>query len=151
MDLGRLIERKLAEARDAGAFDHLPRKGPLDLDDNSSVPEDERLAMHVLRSNDVLPEWIEEDKAVRAKLDEARAAIGRAYRWRQRHLARAQSAEERIRIEREWHRARAKFERDVEEINRDIFHYNLRAPSPAVQRLPLRLSEEYERLERMTT
>ncbi len=49
-------------------------------------------------------------------------------------------------MEQAWLRARAQFEQAVAEINRDIFHFNLRAPSPAVQRLPLRLQEEYERL-----
>lgn len=149
MNLGRLIEQKLKEAHEAGKFDNLPRKGRLDLSEDDGVPEDERLAMHLLKSNDFLPAWIEEDKALRDKLAEARSALYRAYAWRRRRLAQATQASERNRIEREWERARTKFERDVEEINRDIFHFNLRAPSSAVHRLPLRLQEEYARLERV--
>ena len=149
MNLGRLIERKLQEAREAGAFDHLPRKGRLDLGDDTGVPEDERLAMHMLKSNDLLPAWIEEDKALRAKLVEARGALYRAYVWRRRRLAQTSHPEDRKRIEQEWGQARRLFEQNIAEINRDIFHFNLRAPSTAVHRLPLRLQEEYERLERM--
>ncbi len=149
MNLGRLIEQKLKEAREAGQFDNLPRKGRLDLSEDDGAPEDERLAMHLLKANDFLPAWIEEDKALRERLAAARGALYRAYAWRRLRLARAAHASERSRIEREWERARAKFEREVEEINRDIFHFNLRAPSSAVHRLPLRLREEYDRLERM--
>lgn len=149
MDLSRLIEQKLREACEAGKFDNLPRRGRLDLSEDDLVPEDERLAMRLLKSNDFLPAWIEEDKALREKLANARGALYRAYAWRHRRLARVMQPDERDRIEREWARARAKFEHDVEEINRDIFHFNLRAPLSVVHRLPLRLREEYARLERM--
>ncbi|GIV84547.1 MAG: hypothetical protein KatS3mg052_1554 [Candidatus Roseilinea sp.] len=148
MNFSRLIEQKLKEAREAGQFDNLPQKGRLDLGEDDGVQEDERLAMHLLKSNDVLPAWIEEDKALREKLAAARGALYRAYAWRRLRLAQATQASERSRIEREWERARAKFEREVEEINRDIFHFNLRAPSSVVHRLPLRLREEYDRLRR---
>lgn len=149
MNFGRLVEHKLQEAREQGKFDHLPRKGRLDLSEEDAVPEDERLAVHLLKSNDVLPAWIEDDKMLREKLTNARGALYHAYVRRSRRLAQAAHAGERDRIEREWQQARMKFERDVEEINRDIFHFNLRAPSPSVYRLPLRLHEEYARLERM--
>jgi hypothetical protein len=149
MNLGRLVEQKLQEAREAGAFDHLPRRGRLDLGDDAGIPEEERLAMHLLKSNDLLPAWIEEDKALRSRLVEARAALYRAYAWRCRRLAQTSHPEDRRRIEQEWSQARKQFEQDVAEINRDIFHFNLRAPSMAVHRLPLRLQEEYERLERL--
>ncbi len=150
MNLGQLIEQKLKEARESGVFDNLPRKGRLDLGENEGIPEDERLAMHLLKTNGFLPAWIEEDKALRAKLLEARRALYRAYAWRRRRLSQADSAGERNRIEQEWRRACARFEQAVADINRDIFHFNLRAPSTAVQRLPLRVREEYERLEKMT-
>jgi len=44
MDLARLIEQKLQEAHEAGAFDALSRKGQLDLDDVAHVPEEDRMA-----------------------------------------------------------------------------------------------------------
>lgn len=146
MDLGRLIEKKLQEARESGAFDRLPRKGRLDLGDDDYVSEDERLAMHLLKSNGFLPEWIEEDKALREKLQASRAALARAYARHERRHASAADASDRAHAEHEWQAARARFEASIAEINRDIFHFNLRAPSLAVQRLPLRASEEYCKL-----
>lgn len=148
MDWSRLVERLIAEARDRGAFSNLPRKGALQLDEEGFVPEDERLAVHLLKSSETLPAWIEEDKALRDKILAARTALVRAYRWREQRLSVAQTAEARAVIEAEWARARVRFESAVAEINKDIFEFNLRAPSLAVQRLPLRLSEEYARLER---
>lgn len=146
MDLGRLIEKKLQEARESGAFDRLPRKGRLDLGDDDHLPEDERLAMHLLKSNGFLPEWIEEDKALREKVHAARAALVRAYARRERQLAISADAGDRARAAEDWGAARARFEASIAEINRDIFHFNLRAPSLAVQRMPLRASEEYRTL-----
>lgn len=146
MDFSRVVEHLLAEARARGAFDNLPRRGPLNLDEDALVPEEERLAIHVLRSNDALPEWIEADKALREQIAEARAALARAYQHYRQQLALAQSAHERGYAEMRWARARTQFEAAVAQINRAIFEFNLRAPSTLVQRMPLRLSEEYARL-----
>ncbi|MCS6773160.1 MAG: DUF1992 domain-containing protein [Anaerolineae bacterium] len=148
MTWSRLVERLLAEAHERGAFSGLPRKGALTLDEDGFIPEDERLAVHLLKSSDALPAWIEEDKALRDKILSARDALVRAYRRRQQRLCTAQTPEARSAVEAEWDRARAQFERAVAEINKDIFEFNLRAPSAVVHRLPLRLSEEYARLER---
>ena len=143
-----MIERKLQEAREAGAFDALTRKGQLDLDDDAHVPEEDRLAMRLLKNNKMAPAWIEEDKGMREKLFAAREGITRAYARRLTMLAKAETAGERMAIEDEWMLAKSRFARSVDEINKDIFHFNLRAPSLAVHRMPIRLSEEMEKLER---
>jgi len=147
VNLGYLFERKWQAAREAGTLADLPQKGRLDLDDDALIPEEERLGMHILKSNDALPAWIEDDKALREKVAAARSALRRAYRWRQQRLATSNDPADRQRVEQAWLRARTQFEQAVAEINRDIFHFNLRVPSLAVQRLPLRLQEEYKRLE----
>jgi hypothetical protein len=146
MDLGRLIEKKLQEAREAGVFDRLPRKGRLDLGDEDGVPAEDRMAMHLLKINDMAPEWIEDDKALRARYHNARSALLQAYAMRERRLAAAEGAADRTHAEQAWKAARARFEQSIEEMNRDIFHFNLRAPSLAVHRMPLRASEEYRKL-----
>ena len=52
----RVVEERIREAQKAGAFDNLPGKGkPLQLEDMSWVPEDLRMAYHVLRNAHVLP------------------------------------------------------------------------------------------------
>lgn len=52
----RIVEERIQEAQRAGAFDDLPGKGrPLELEDLSWVPEDLRVAYHVLKNAHVLP------------------------------------------------------------------------------------------------
>ena len=52
----RVVEERIREAQKAGAFDNLPGKGkPLELEDLSWVPEDLRMAYHVLKNAHVLP------------------------------------------------------------------------------------------------
>jgi hypothetical protein len=148
MDWGKMIERKLQEAREAGAFDALSRKGQLDLDDDAHVPEEDRLAMRLLKNNNMAPAWIEEDKGVREKLYAARESITRAYARKLTMLAKAETAGERMAIDDEWLLAKSRFAQSVDEINKDIFNFNLRAPSLVVHRMPIRLSEEMEKLER---
>ncbi len=146
MNFNHLVERLLREAHERGDFARLPRKGRIDVDDDALVPEDERLAVRVLKNNDMAPAWIEEDKALREKLEQARASLRRAWAHYQRAVQRAETYADRSRAEQDWLRAKQQFESQIEELNRDIFHFNLRAPSPLVQRLPLRLSEEYARI-----
>ncbi len=146
MNFKHLVERLLREAQERGDFTRLPRMGRIELDDDALVPEDERLAVHVLKSNDMAPAWIEEDKALRERLAQGRAALRHAWERYQHALQHAQTYTERSRAEQDWQRAKQQFESLVEELNRDIFHFNLRAPSHLVQRLPLRLSEEYARI-----
>jgi len=52
----RIVEEKIVEAQKAGALDNLPGKGkPLELEDLSWVPEDLRVAYHILKNAHVLP------------------------------------------------------------------------------------------------
>ena len=52
----RLAEQRILEAQRKGEFDALAGKGkPLELEDHSDVPEDLRMAYHVLKNARVLP------------------------------------------------------------------------------------------------
>jgi len=54
--LDSLVEERIKAAQQEGAFDNLPGKGkPLNLDDDSSVPEDLRLTFKVLKNANCLP------------------------------------------------------------------------------------------------
>ena len=143
MDWGKLIEQKIREAQEAGEFDNLPKKGQLDYSDESGIPEDMRLAMRMLKAQGFAPDWIEQDKALRTRLDHARQAIARSWLWYKSRLNQALSGEERTLADHEWKRARDQFEETIGQINREVFNFNLRVPSIHLQRLPLRLSEEY--------
>jgi len=68
--LQEIIERKIKEAQEKGEFDNLPGKGePLKLDDDSSVPEDLRLAYKILKNADCLPPELELKKEIRQMED----------------------------------------------------------------------------------
>lgn len=55
-----IAEEKILEAQRTGAFDNLPGKGkPLKMEDLSWVPEDLRMAYHILRNARVLPPEVE--------------------------------------------------------------------------------------------
>ena len=55
-----LIERRIDEARRAGAFDDLPGAGrPLELDDDRLVPEELRVAWRILKNAGFVPPEVE--------------------------------------------------------------------------------------------
>jgi hypothetical protein len=54
--LRKLAEDRIEEAQREGLFDNLPGKGkPLNLDDDSGVPEDLRLTFKILKNSNCLP------------------------------------------------------------------------------------------------
>jgi hypothetical protein len=65
-----IIEQKIKEAQEKGEFDNLPGKGkPLNLEDDSRVPEDLRLAYKILKNADCLPPELELKKEIRQMED----------------------------------------------------------------------------------
>jgi len=66
----KIVERKIREAQEAGAFDDIPGSGqPLDLEDDANVPDDLRLAYKVLKNADCLPPEIQLRKEIRQMED----------------------------------------------------------------------------------
>src|SRR5262245_35865227 len=54
--LKKIAEDRIRAAQDEGVFDNLPGKGkPLDLDDESGIPEDMRLTFKILKNAGCLP------------------------------------------------------------------------------------------------
>jgi len=63
--LHRIVEERIQRAQEDGAFDNLPNKGkPLNLDDDSAIPEDLRLAFKVLKNAGCLPMEMELRKEI---------------------------------------------------------------------------------------
>jgi hypothetical protein len=84
--LDAIVEERIKSAQQEGAFDNLPGKGkPLNLDDDSGVPEDLRLTFKVLKNANCLPlelelrkEFFNLRKLLNAAIDEpARREIRR--------------------------------------------------------------------------
>ena len=66
----RVVEERIREAQKNGAFDNLPGQGkPLQLEDQSLVPEDLRMAYHILKNAHVLPPEAEVQKEIHALQD----------------------------------------------------------------------------------
>ena len=134
------VDQQIREAQERGEFEDLPGMGqPLDLTPNPFAKGQE-IAFKVLQDAGFAPDWIELDKAVRDKLEKARAALGRSWMWREARLAElADQADkgalaEQQRVQAGWQQAVASFIEEVESINKDIAGLNLKVPSPQFQR-----------------
>ena len=123
----RGIEEIIRKARESGAFDNLPGKGkPLRWEDESMVPEDQRMTNRILRENGYTLDWI----ALGQDLD-------RDYEKVRARLAQARQAFDDGRLGAEgWNRAREQYVEDVRALNRRVIGYNLRVPSPQLGRKP---------------
>ena len=66
----RVVEERIREAQKDGAFDNLPGQGkPLQLEDQSLVPEDLRMSYHILKNAHVLPPEAEVQKEIHTLQD----------------------------------------------------------------------------------
>ncbi len=131
------VEKSIREAMDRGEFENLPGAGkPLDLHRDPNLPEDWETAFKLLRDAGFAPDWIEQDKEIRA----ARAKLLEPF---QKYLARARPSLA-DRAEREA-RLIADFRHAAAELNRQIDLFNLKAPSPRVHHARIRIEEEVEK------
>ena len=63
--LNKIAEDRIRSAQDEGVFDNLPGKGkPLNLEDETGVPEDMRLAFKILKNACCLPIEMEVRKEI---------------------------------------------------------------------------------------
>ncbi len=63
-------ERRIRAAQEEGAFDHLPGEGrPLELEDDSAVPGELRMAYKVLKNAGYLPPELADRKEINTILD----------------------------------------------------------------------------------
>ncbi len=134
-DTHSIAERKIQEAMADGAFDNLPGKGlPLDLDPDAGTPPELRAAHRILKNANVVPDWIQLDKDLRASIAECRGM--------------------RIELEmdcrklghREKQMAVQRYVTAMKSVNDDILKYNLLSPTCTQRHLPFRIEEEKARL-----
>ena len=155
MDVQRIVEEQLRKAREDGKFDHLPGHGqPLRLDENPFEDPAWQLANDMLKKNGFRPEWLEEDVAMRAELEDARQGLARSRAWRTAeleavgHRCAAADIERRVRAESEWRLAQERFRTRLGALNKAIFNYNLKVPSTRLQWLNLDIEAELQKLVR---
>lgn len=87
----RVAEERIREAQRDGAFDNLPGKGkPLELEDQSLIPEDLRMSYHILKNAHVLPPGAELRKEIQTLQDllkyvedeSERKAVAKEIEWK---------------------------------------------------------------------
>lgn len=147
------IDQEIREAQERGEFDNLVGRGkPIDLTPNPYAKGQE-LAFKVLKDAGYAPEWIELDKAIRQKLERARAVLLQQWEWRATRLGELSgqldswSKAEQRRVLAGWQRTVMAFELELEAINREIAELNLKAPSSGFHRSKLDLARELASLE----
>lgn len=132
-----VAERQILEAMERGDFDNLAGRGkPLDLSSPPHTPPESEIAFKLLRDAGFAPEWIEQDKEIRA----AKAAILKPF---ENYLRRTKAdRKDRSAIE---SRLIADFRKQALELNRLIDDFNLKAPSLSVHHTRIRIEEEIYR------
>jgi len=74
MVFDKLVDRRIRDAMSEGKFDHLPRRGAIDLDEYFKVPSDQRMGYSILKSAGFVPEEVE----LLREVDRLRNEIARA-------------------------------------------------------------------------
>lgn len=121
------LDKTIREARERGDLDNLPGKGkPIQWEDDSAVPDDQRLAHHMLKSAGFTLDWI----VVGKELDEEYAAL-------RRELERARAGRSAGSLDDAgWQSAASRFTEKVRALNRRIIGYNLRVPHERFNKRP---------------
>lgn len=131
-----LVERLIQEAMERGEFDDLPGKGkPLNLNDNPYLEPGQAWGFNWLKRNGFAPEWVERDKEIRKRLDDARHRLQIA--WQKQCNRQIDQAK--------WQAAVARFEAQLHTINQKIDDLNLIVPVVSLQRSRLRIEDELQR------
>ncbi len=82
--LQKIIEQKIQEAQMKGSFDDLPGKGkPLEIEDDSHVPEDLRLAYKILKNAGCVPPELTLKREIRQMEDLLETMSDEKERYRQ--------------------------------------------------------------------
>ena len=130
-----IAREKIEEKLRSGEWDNLPGKGkPLQLEDDSDVPEHLRLANKVLRDANVTPPWIDELR----ELDEHRLQV---LALRERAFAKARDIrsrnEEISPLLQQWQDAMLKF-------NKQVTAFEIKAPRGAERPQMFRVRDELQ-------
>ncbi len=147
-----IVEKQIREAMERGDFANLSGNGkPLDLNVNPFVPEEMRQAFRILENAGVAPDWIEQDKEIRAERLALEKILRDQARWQRERAALARSfAPDRIIAEYEQlTRSRdqiiSRFRERAVALNKSIDTFNLKAPNSRVHHTRIQIGSEIER------
>lgn len=145
------VERTIREAIERGEFDNPKGKGkPLDLGINPFVPEEMRQTFRILQNAGVAPDWIEQDKEIRAekheleKLLDDQARRMQERQVRSKNLAPDQLVAEHEHLLRSRHRVLTRYRERADALNKTIDVFNLKAPSGTLHRARVQVEREVQ-------
>jgi len=146
------VEKTIREAMERGDFDNLSGKGkPLDLDVNPFVPEELRQSFRILQNAGVAPDWIEQDKDIRAEKNALEMFLQKQARWFQSQQARLKSlapdrmVAEHERLTRSRDEILARYRDRAAALNKIIDMFNLKAPNGTRHHARIQIQEETEK------
>ena len=142
MDWMRIVgERKIKEAMDNGEFDDNPLKGqPLNLDEDASLPHEQRVVRKILKNAGALPQWMQMEVDIRRE----REAVEKARTRAGRILAQTHTPEARART---LARLRRELREQMDMVNTMILQYNMICPAGYARPFPsYNLNRETEQL-----
>jgi DnaJ family protein C protein 28 len=138
-----LVDKKIREAMEQGEFENLAGKGaPIDLSENPFEDPEWRTAHRLLRNAGFAPAWIEDRKDIDAELVTARMSLARTWTV----LQNARNTEHESSATTRWENALDSFRKKVEELNRRISAWNLKAPAVSFQRKRIDVEAELRQL-----
>jgi hypothetical protein len=147
-----IIEEQIRQAIERGDFDNLRGKGkPLNLGDDAFVPQDMRWAYKTMKDAGVAPEWIEENKEIRAELQRLKTLLDNQARWQRDNLAHAKRLAPYDMIKERQHIAEKRehtiqfFRERATALNQVIDTFNLKAPSVELHHARVRIDEEIQK------
>lgn len=145
-DFSDIVGLRIEEAMRRGAFDNLPGRGkPLNLERNPFVPEDQQMALNLLKNNDLEPAWISERADIQRAVAALRSDIHARAEQHRRDLAAGADAPARQRTDHTWQARLQKWEEAVAALNRRIEKWNLQRPVAHLELFKLRLADELSR------
>lgn len=138
------IEELIRQAIEEGKFDELPGKGqPFNMDENPYEDPEWRLAYRMLASSGFTLPWLETRREIEADLESARLSLRQARNWRASELRVNPNS---LNIEDEWKRSVARFQSQIESLNKRITSFNLEAPNAQFQLKKVNAIKEIQEL-----
>jgi DnaJ family protein C protein 28 len=142
---GDLVSQRIEDAVRQGLFDGLSGHGkPLDLDRDPFVPEDQKMAVNLLRNNRLAPEWISERNAILASIDAMRTELRVAKSRADKKLDETEDEERRSNISQRWVEWLTGWCGRVGKLNDRILVHNLKLPVSHLEIVQLRLPNELD-------
>lgn len=151
-DWERAVEKQIREAIERGDFENLPGQGKaLDLGEDPFTPRDWQLAYKILKDAGMAPDWIEQDKEIRAERRALASLLEERAKWIRERTAKIKTLPpdrmivEHERLTQAREQTSMHFRARAADLNRQIDTFNLKVPSSRLHHPRIRIEEEIEK------